>query len=910
MGTVNSGVGLVSGLNIRDLVNSFIALERRPANILKARIDQNARIRDALQSLSLKITAANLSAGKLAAGQAFAARAASASSGSVVPSAGPGAALGSFTVTPRSLAATSQLLSSGFSSTTQTVSAGVLKIAQGGFVDRDARLNTLNAGAGVRAGSIRITDQAGGSAVVDLSGAVTIRQVVDQINATSGVNVVASLEGDRLRLTDNSGGGGTLAVTEVGGGGTASDLGLFSLSRNGSVYTGQDVLGLGAGLDLRVLNDGNGVRNVQGLADFSLSAGAVAFDVNLDGARTIGDVLDRINNNAGNVGGRIQASVDPAGDRLRIVDTDGAPQTVTLTVLNNSGAARDLGLASATTTGSTASGVGGTLTGTDVLAGLGSVLIRSLKGGNGATAGTIAINGTNVDLSAATTLEDVVVGINGAGIAGVSARVNNARHGIVLTKTTAGALDVSDQSGNLAASLGIAVAAAAGKNEVDGGDLDLQYISETTRLSALAGGAGVPKGLFRIVDGNGLSANVDLSNPNLDYTVGDVIRTINTRGLAVSARLNDTGDGILIERTGGTSSLQVLEVNGGTTAAALRLRTDDGGAAVDGSFATRIELLATDKLSDVLTKIQTSGAPVNAQILSDGSGLNPFRLSLTSKQSGLAGELLLDGGSTGLVFSTVSRARDAVVLFGSVGPGSTPVQLTSGSNAFANITPGVTANVVATSADPVTVSVRQNSEGIAKAVQEFVDAFNEVRSLISENDKFDSTTNRRGIFFADSTVRLAAQQLNAFAIGVFRDTGSTIRTLGEIGVVLKSEGTLSFDESKLNAALAADSTNVERFFTAANGVVARFQSLTDQLTQVESGLLTGREFALSQTIDRQNRNFDRLTALLAGKERRLYNQFYGLELSLSRLQAQQGALVQLSSIATSLSLNAGGTAIR
>ena len=99
------------------------------------------------------------------------------------------------------------------------------------------------------------------------------------------------------------------------------------------------------------------------------------------------------------------------------------------------------------------------LIGKNVLGGLSTVLLSNIGGGSGATAGTIAINGTNIDLSAASTLADVVAGINAAGIAGVSAAVNNAKSGIVITKATAGALDIADISGDLATKLGIAVAA-------------------------------------------------------------------------------------------------------------------------------------------------------------------------------------------------------------------------------------------------------------------------------------------------------------------------------------------------------------------------------------------------------------------------------------------------------------------
>ncbi len=87
----------------------------------------------------------------------------------------------------------------------------------------------------------------------------------------------------------------------------------------------------------------------------------------------------------------------------------------------------------------------------------------------------------------------------------------------------------------------------------------------------------MPKGKFRITDGNGNSAVVDLTQDS-DDTIGKVIREINTRGLAISARINNTGDGILIEKTSGTQALQVTEVDNGSTARALGLLATPNGS--------------------------------------------------------------------------------------------------------------------------------------------------------------------------------------------------------------------------------------------------------------------------------------------------------------------------------------------
>jgi flagellar hook-associated protein 2 len=89
-------------------------------------------------------------------------------------------------------------------------------------------LRELNEGAGVAKGSIQITDRAGNTAVIDLSDARTVQDVLDAINATEGIEITATVNSSMkgLKLTDSSGGEGLITVTEVDSS-TAADLGLL-----------------------------------------------------------------------------------------------------------------------------------------------------------------------------------------------------------------------------------------------------------------------------------------------------------------------------------------------------------------------------------------------------------------------------------------------------------------------------------------------------------------------------------------------------------------------------------------------------------------------------------------------------------------------------------------------------------
>jgi len=99
-------------------------------------------------------------------------------------------------------------------------------------------LSDLNLGAGWETGSFNVTDGNGNQYTIDLTAAVTVGDVVNEINLATGGAVTAdiSIDGKGLRLN----GTGPLTITEVNGGHTAQSLGL-SGSSAGDQLEGHDI---------------------------------------------------------------------------------------------------------------------------------------------------------------------------------------------------------------------------------------------------------------------------------------------------------------------------------------------------------------------------------------------------------------------------------------------------------------------------------------------------------------------------------------------------------------------------------------------------------------------------------------------------------------------------------------------
>ena len=220
--------GLISNLDTNSIVAALIELERIPIQRLEIRKTLEQAKITAWQSVNTKLLALKIQSYALSKESTYRIRNASSSNSNVLTaSAQNGATTGSFSFTVQQLAQTHQIASRGFGNSDQTsIGTGTITIEKGnGYVDRSTALKFLNGQRGVGRGSIKVTDRAGNTAVIDLSKALTVEDVIDTINVNSDVEVIASVndDGDGLLITDDSGSiTYNLKVEEVGNGSTGS----------------------------------------------------------------------------------------------------------------------------------------------------------------------------------------------------------------------------------------------------------------------------------------------------------------------------------------------------------------------------------------------------------------------------------------------------------------------------------------------------------------------------------------------------------------------------------------------------------------------------------------------------------------------------------------------------------------
>lgn len=943
MSGISSSVGLISGLDTNSLITQLLAVESRPKVLVQQRVAQLQTQQAAYLDINTKLSAIKTAALKLRTSSIFKSATVTSSKDDVLSgTASAGATPGSYSFLVDRLVSTQQLLSRGFADR-NTSSVGLSSVSiepAKARLDSDTELAQLNGGNGISRGKIVVTDSGGRATTVDLSRVATVGEVLAAFNTNANLRVSAQVQGGKLVLTDNSGGAGTFSVRSEAGYSTAASLGIEKSVTGSTTLSGDLAYYIGDSTGIQTLNDGNGIRvnalaGIGGTPDFALKTrDGTTYQVD------VGDIWDTVDNKLKKVsaapstvaqlkarilsqtGNKVSLETTADGRGFRLVDSStGAGE---LEVTDSSGAAKDLGFTGAST--------GGILTGRAVLAGLNSTLISGIRGGQGLSSGALNVQARDgtvfaITLGASGSLTDLLSSFSQQTGGKVTAALDANGTSIVLTDTTGGSGNL-DVTGAAAADLGFALpTGGVGAATVKSARVNRQYVTESTLLTQLNGGRGVGTGTFDIVGPNGQKKSVIVGEST--RTVSDLLKLINATGNGVRARINDAGNGILVEEDAGGAAAGGTKISitdtSGSVARGLFLTGTAAGTGtsnkIDGSQRRTIAIDAADTLDTVISKINDARAGVSAAVVTDGSSASPYRLKLASTQAGETGRFNIDLGGGDLGLTSIGEGRNARVFFGADDP-ARAILVSRASNSIDGVVDGLRADAKSVSDQPVTLTVSRDSAAIVSAVQEFVTAFNTALGRIDTLTSYDVDSDQKGTLLGDSTATALRLELFSAVTGKAKGVGGAYQFLGQVGVTVGTGGTLKLDETKLRDALDRDPQAVADVFsaytqndrpstvrvsdgiTATNtdpatysslGVLELVAQLADRYTNSVNGTLTNRGKSIDDQIKSQNDRIAQMDLRLADRKAYLQQQFATLETTLAQLQRQQAALTQIKS---------------
>jgi flagellar hook-associated protein 2 len=296
----------------------------------------------------------------------------------------------------------------------------------------------------------------------------------------------------------------------------------------------------------------------------------------------------------------------------------------------------------------------------------------------------------------------------------------------------------------------------------------------------------------------------------------------------------------------------------------------------------------SNSLDDVIAAVNASDSGVKAVKVS--AGVDGYRVQFSSSETGAANAFTISG--TAVPMTPIRLAQDAEVTLWSGTPAAQTVS--SATNTFSSLLPGVDVTVSEVSTEPVTVSVQRDAEATSKTASDLVDSLNGLFNFIATNSSVTAGTGgatKGMIFTGDSTARDVKQRImDATIMPVDSKSPS------EIGISITRDGKLEFDSEKFATALAADPAQVESVLQT---ISARVSTVATAMSDKYDGAITSRikgQESMVSRLDTQIEDWDRR---LSTREATLKRTYSALEVQLSNLNSQQSYLAsQLASLPT------------
>lgn len=357
----------------------------------------------------------------------------------------------------------------------------------------------------------------------------------------------------------------------------------------------------------------------------------------------------------------------------------------------------------------------------------------------------------------------------------------------------------------------------------------------------------------------------------------------------------------------------------------------------DGKVATLTP--ANKSLQAVVAAINgETKAPYKAAAVLIGPG--QYTLQLTAKESGTVAATALNNlaGPTGLNFGTPARVEAVDAKMTVISPiiaidpdpddgieVTNNFQVTSASNNFTEVMPGVTitaTKVTAVADPPVTVTLAADGEGMATKIQALVDTANAALTEIAAQSKSRSGSVAAGALVGDSAMRKLSQDIlgavgsGATALG--KDGG--IGSFNTVGVAVDRYGKLTFDKTTFIRTYETDPDMARKYFNeytpktggvvndtfdpgydTAVGLASKLEAVSrvatgDDLTNPETpgknpeGTIEGLMKRRNASIRGLNDQVSGWDVRLESRKSALQKQFSGLEVAMGKMQQQSSWL--------------------
>ena len=306
----------------------------------------------------------------------------------------------------------------------------------------------------------------------------------------------------------------------------------------------------------------------------------------------------------------------------------------------------------------------------------------------------------------------------------------------------------------------------------------------------------------------------------------------------------------------------------------------------DGTSSAMIAVAAGSSLAQVANQINSQGLQLTASVVSDASGSH---LSVVANSGG---EVTMSSDPT-LGFTQANQGSNASLTIDGV-----PVS--SSTNTVTGAILGLSLNLQgADKGTTITLGVTADTSTISSAVSQFVTDYNSAVSLVNAQFTYSTANGTQGVLGSDVTVRsLQSTLLGLSGYNSQSGSASGVSTLGNLGITMNDDGTLSLDTEQLNQTLATNPSGAQNFFqgTALNGFAQAAQKQLEIFSSPANGTIAADLKTFTQQYKDLQTDVDNYESGYIASQRTVLTTMYSnaeialqqLPTTLKQLQAQLG----------------------
>ncbi len=324
---------------------------------------------------------------------------------------------------------------------------------------------------------------------------------------------------------------------------------------------------------------------------------------------------------------------------------------------------------------------------------------------------------------------------------------------------------------------------------------------------------------------------------------------------------------------------------------------------VGGTVKTITLASPTNTLADLAAAINDAKAGVTASIVTDQSGArlvikgetgaaNAFTLTAEPSADTDLARFTWDGATGGMTRPQIARNAQITI---------DNVDMEFATNEVTTAIPFVRIDLNrAVPGTTVTLATDQPTSSMADLVEEFVSAYNSLKTALNTSMGAGSTGTTVGLLAGDSGIREMSRRLASLVSTKLTDTGE-FQSLSDLGVRTERNGTLTLNTATLTAALAKNPQAVTQMLnptvpTAGNpGIAGALKDITTVLNAADGPLASSKSIydKLQTSLQKQ---LDKLGEDRTDYSGRLTKTYSAMQTQLLKFKATQSYLDQQISV--------------